>query len=136
MSKKEEVTVGIAAIVGIIFAIIAFISSVQTVKAGPEQVPSVFYGVGTSTAETVATSNTRILATSTARTWAKISNNSQYPIFCAYRNGNPAALNQGFLINASSTYEMDGLNSPVYTGAVNCIAQGNAAAIWVEANPR
>lgn len=94
----------------------------------------IFYSVATSSAESVGTSNTRILATSTGRTWMKLSNNSAFPIFCAYRNGAPAANNQGFLIAASTTYEMNQLDSPVYTGAVNCIAQGGAATIWIEAN--
>lgn len=96
---------------------------------------NIFYAVGTSTAETVPTAGSVvILATSTGRTWAKFSNNSANPIFCAY--GVPAANNQGFLVPASTTYEMNQLNAPVYTGPVSCIAQGAAASVWVQANPR
>lgn len=95
----------------------------------------VFFAVATSTSETVGTANTQVLATSTARTWARIANTGGNAVTCIYKNGAPAALNNGFIVAASSTFEMNQLSEPVYTGSVNCISDtASAATIYVEAN--
>lgn len=110
------------------------VSYVGAAAAAPG-LTNIFYAVGTSTAETVsASASTMVLATSTGRTWAKLSNNSSNVIYCSY--GTPAAEFQGFAVPALGIYEMNQLNSPVYTGPVNCIASTTASAIWVQANPR
>lgn len=97
--------------------------------------PNLFFSVGTSTAETVGTSNTQILATSTGRTWARIANTGGNAITCIYKNGAAATVTNGFIIAASSTFEMNQLAEPVYTGGVSCISDtGSAASIYVEAN--
>lgn len=110
---------------------LVFGNSSQNFGAGG---PQVFFSTATSTLETVATSNTIVLATSTGRTWAEFSNNSAFPVFCRFDNGALAANNTGFIIVASSTFKMNQLSDPVYTGAVNCIAQGGSANFYVEAN--
>lgn len=97
--------------------------------------PNLFYSVGSSTAEVVGTATTRILATSTGRTWTRISNNSANPITCTYKNGAPAIIGQGFIITASSTFSMNQLTEPVYTGTIQCISNtGVAATVFVEVN--
>lgn len=121
-------------VLAIALLVIGFAATeVQHAKADTSSVPTVFFKVATSTPETVSASNsTTVLATSTGRTWAKLSNNSPTAIYCTY--GVPAAQFQGFLIQASTTYEMNQLSSPVYAGPVNCIGVGAAATIWVQAN--
>lgn len=124
------------------FAIGAVVLGIYAVTAGHafgspinSNGPAVFFSVATSTAESVAATNTRILATSTGRTWARIANISANPITCIYGNGIPATVTHGFIIAASSTFSMNQLNEPVYTGAINCISDTAAAAsIYVEAN--
>ena len=97
-----------------------------------------FYSVGTSSTETVPTTNVVVLATSTGRTWARIANVSANPILCTYANSAPAVSGgtpKGFIIAASSTFEMNGLAEPVFTGGINCISDTAASAqIYVEAN--
>lgn len=96
----------------------------------------VFFSVATSSVQTIGTSNTLLIGTSTGRTWLRISNNSANVVLCRFDNGLPAALpSTGFLLAASSTYEMNQLSEPVYTGAVNCISDtGASATVYVEAN--
>lgn len=97
--------------------------------------PNLFFIVATSTSETVGTSNTLVLATSTGRTFARIANTSSSAVTCLYGNGNAATVNNGFIINASSTFEMNQLSEPVYTGAVSCISDTGASdKIYIEAN--
>lgn len=95
--------------------------------------PQVFFSVATSTSETV-TSNVMILATSTGRTWARIANTSGVAVTCIYDNGMAATVNNGFIIAASSTFEMNQLSEPIYTGSVNCISDGASAKLYIEAN--
>jgi hypothetical protein len=94
-----------------------------------------FYSVGTSTSEVVTSTSGTVLATSTGRTWARIANTSSSSITCIYNNGAPATVANGFIINASSTFSMNGLSEPVYTGGVQCISDNGATEkIYVEAN--
>lgn len=137
LMKDIFIKIGIAFCAAVLVLTGVFIggkSAAQTFGNAISGNSNVFFYVASSSLESVGTSNTVVLASSTGRTWAKFSNNSTIPVFCRYANGAPAALNTGFMILASSTYEMNQLSSPVYTGAINCIAQGSAAPFYVEVN--
>lgn len=132
--QKAVVSLLIVAIIATAFALF-----VQTTKVYGSTsfngTPNLFFVVATSTSETVGTSNTLMLATSTGRTFARIANTSGGAITCIYNNGAPASLNNGFIIAASSTFEMNQLSEPVYTGAVSCISDTSAVEkIYIEAN--
>lgn len=101
-----------------------------TVRAdGP--VVNIFFKVATSSSETVPTTSVTVAATSTGRTFLKLSNDSSNQLFCNY--GKTAIGGQGFIVNASSSYTMNGFTEPVFTGALNCIASSTSA-VYVMAN--
>lgn len=79
---------------------------------------------------------TQVLATSTARVWAIISNNSPLGVMCNFNNGTPMSSSslagfQGFVITASTTFQITA--SALYTGQVNCVSQGGTSTVYVEA---
>lgn len=116
---------------------VALLGSLQDAYASTSfnGTPNLFFVVATSTSETVQTTNTLVLATSTGRTWARIANTASNNITCIYNNGAAATINNGFIIAASSTFEMNQLSEPVYTGAVSCISDtGATEKIYIEAN--
>lgn len=97
--------------------------------------PGLFFSVSTSTPINVLTTSTMVIPTSTGRTFARIGNTSGSAITCIYNNGGPATVQNGFVIAASSTFEMNQLNEPVYTGGVQCISDtGSVTKVYVEAN--
>lgn len=91
---------------------------------------NLFFAVGTTSTETVGTSDVTVLATSTARTWALISNNSGNALLCNY--GAPVTGMGGFVIAASSTKQLD--SNALFTGAIHCVAQAGNSSIFVMAN--
>jgi hypothetical protein len=135
MKQNILIALGVVIASSIIFACGSVLSKQQIFGNAISGSSQVFFYVASSTAETVTTSNTTVLATSTGRTWARIANNSANAISCIYKNGAPATVGTGFIIAASSTFEMNQLAEPVYTGAVNCISNNAASAtIYVEVN--
>lgn len=121
----------------LIVAIIATIIAISSKAHGSTSfngTPNLFFVVGTSSPATLTSSSQVVLATSTGRTWARISNTSATNATCIYANGNPATVNKGFVLAASSTFEMNQLSEPVYTGAVSCISDGASSILYVEAN--
>lgn len=97
--------------------------------------PSLFFTVATSSAATAGTSSTLVIATSTGRTFLRIANTGANAVTCIYNNGGPATVTNGFIIAASSTFEMNQLNEPVYTGTVQCISDtASSEKLYVEAN--
>lgn len=97
--------------------------------------PSLFFSVATSSAALAGTSSTLVIATSTGRTFLRIANTGGIAVTCIYNNGGPATVSNGFIIAASSTFEMNQLNEPVYTGTVQCISDtGSSEKLYVEAN--
>lgn len=71
---------------------------------------------------TVGTGSTLVLASSTARLYAVIVNDSADPVYLAI--GNAAVSGKGIRLNANGgSYEMDSLN--LFTGAVNAISGGS-----------
>ena len=129
------------------FALIAFMGRPIDTGAAIANTPALFFSVGTSSSIQVGNitstnaSSTEVLTPSTGRTWALLSNNSQFPIFCNYAGMNgtstyPAAYpnaNNGFIITASSTWNM-GLPNGIYTGAVNCATEGGTSTVYTEVN--
>lgn len=108
----------------------AALVSAESVRAdGP--VVNIFFKIATSSPETVGTASATVAATSTGRTFLKLSNDSSNQLFCNY--GKSAVGNQGFIVNASSSYTMNGYTEPVYTGSVNCIASSTSQ-VYVIAN--
>lgn len=134
---KDKILIALGAVIA---AGIIFLCGVQLAKKNQsfgnfQGQNSTFYSVGTSTSEVVGASSGVVLATSTGRTWARVGNTSSSSITCIYNNGAPATVSNGFIINASSTFEMNGLSEPVYTGALSCISDNGASEkIYVEAN--
>lgn len=135
---KDKILIALGAVIaaGVIFLCGFIISSQNKQTYGNYQGQnSTFYSVGTSSSEGVGSASVIVLATSTGRTWARIGNTSSSSITCIYNNGAPATVANGFIINASSTFEMNGLSEPVYTGGVQCISDNGAKElIYVEAN--
>lgn len=117
---QHALGIGVLALIAILFAVI-FAS--QIVKADGSTI-NTFFSISSSSPEAVGTASTVVVATSTGRTFLKVANLSQVPMYCNY--GKSAVGNQGFLINASSTFTMNGFDEPVYTGSLNCIASSSA----------
>jgi hypothetical protein len=123
------------ALIGIVVGLAGVLAANAYASTSFNGTPSLFFIVATSTSETVGSSSGVVLATSTGRTFARIANTQGNAITCIYDNGAPATINNGFIIAASSTFEMNQLNEPVYTGTVSCISDtGSADKIYVEAN--
>jgi hypothetical protein len=94
--------------------------------------PGIIYSIATTSVFTVGTSNTLIDATSTGRTYFKISTNGT-PVTCNYTR--PASVTNGFVIAASSSVTMNGLSEPVIASAISCISDtGSSGTITVWAN--
>lgn len=81
----------------------------------------------TSTGVAVTTSSTQVLATSTGRSYARISNLSGNAIYCNLDTGKPAVAFSGIMVQATSTLVISDNDSSLYRGAVNCIAVGATA---------
>lgn len=133
--NKISIALGTVIAAGIIFFCGIQLGAPKQAYGNIQGQNSTFYSVGTSTSEIAGASSGVVLATSTGRTWARIANTSSSSITCIYNNGAPATVTNGFIINASSTFEMNGLSEPVYTGAVSCISDtASNNKIYVEAN--
>ncbi len=143
-----SIALGVLATVAVFLGVLAIISRPTTAEGlGIQNTPSLFFYVASSSSMTVGNmgstnaSSTTVLPESTGRTWALLSNNSQYPIFCNYMgmlgtSTYPAQLptaSTGFIIAASSTWTI-GLPNAIYTGAVNCATQGGTSTVYVEVN--
>lgn len=97
--------------------------------------PSLFFVVATSSPAIAGTSSNLVIATSTGRTFLRIANTGGSAVTCIYNNGGPATITNGFIIAASSTFEMNQLTEPVYTGTVQCISDtASSEKLYVEAN--
>lgn len=73
----------------------------------------------------VTTASTQVVATSTARTFLRVTNISSNNIYCSDGTQN-AVLYEGVAIMASSSVEFSSNTQP-FTGALNCISTGNAS---------
>lgn len=118
-------------IVGVIVAVLALLGfSTDTFSLGGISTSSSdFYeigGMGTSTARLVTTTSSQVMATSSSRESAKISNVSSVAIYCNADGDKAAVGYSGIMIAASSTLLID--SDFPYTGAIRCISPlGNAS---------
>lgn len=129
MNKIEKTIVGLIAIC--MLASVAMVINVMQ-KAGPLGGMSQSSGhfstlgnTGVSTGVLVTSTSAQVLATSSAREYAEITNFSGIAIFCNANGDAPAVLYKGITIFSSSTARF-GQDIP-YTGAIQCIATGNAS---------
>lgn len=131
--REKIITLILLAAIGVTIFTILNVNQTQA-STSFNGTPNLFFVVGTSTPFTLGSSSQVVLATSTGRTWARIANTSGTAATCIYANGKPATISNGFIIAASSTFEMNQLAEPVYTGAVSCISDGATSNLYIEAN--
>lgn len=98
---------------------------------GSFETSNAYTAAQTSTGVLVTTSNTVVLATSTSRSFVRISNLSGNTIYCNTDNGKPATAFQGYMISATSSLSFSDNDSNLYRGAINCIAIGGSASTTV-----
>lgn len=88
--------------------------------------------MSTSTEVLTTTSSTLVLATSTARTYANIGNNSSNSyIFLSLTGGGAAVVNKGVRLAPGEKYEINALN--LYIGSIYAIASSTSASTTVMA---
>jgi len=117
-----------------------------THAAGDLGSTNVLYNISTSSSATVGNiasnnaSSTLVLPANSGRTWAIISNNTGFPIFCNLdglkgTSTNPVLVpstTAGFIIAASSTYVMSNNFNGVFAGNVICASQGGTSTVFTE----
>lgn len=87
--------------------------------------------MATSTGVSVTTSSTFITATSTARQYLILTNDSSNPVYLSLFNGAPAIADTGILLAASSTYVID--PSHLYIGAIYAISPAGTSKVLITA---
>lgn len=121
----------IVGVVALLLAVISYLipgSVVNTALGGQSQTVGRFSSIGekgVSTGVVVTTSGVQVLATSSAREYAEISNLSAFAIYCNADADKRAVMYQGIMIPASTT-KVFGADF-AYTGAIRCISQANAS---------
>lgn len=122
MTLKQKIT-------GVIVAVLALLGVSTVSFGGVSSSISKFSDIsamGTSTARLVTTTSSQIMATSSSRESAKISNVSSVAIYCNADGDKAAVGYSGIMIAASSTLLID--SDFPYTGAIRCISPlGNAS---------
>lgn len=121
----------------VILAVIAFKlpwSSVEAQLSTAINVPTFGYGPdledqASTTAFTLGNSSTRILATSTQRWYAIISNTGTSSVYLNINNDNAAADDTGILLTASSTFTINKDN--LWQGSVTAISPRGTDALTV-----
>ena len=130
--KNALIALLVVAIFATTISAISLGTSANQPAFGDSSYPNSFPKTATSSKETVAATSVDVLATSTSRTWAIVSNTSTNgaPAYCTF-NGSPATAQGGILV-AASTSPLVINQSGLYTGAVNCVSNSTAT-LWVEA---
>lgn len=125
----------IIGIVGLILGVVGAVIYIdgKTVVINPvggEYNQNVFQKVATSSAMTIGTSSSDLIATSTNRIYLRITNTDANYV-CLSLDSDKAAVNcQGIYLAASGgTYEMTGAN--LYTGAINAISNTAASVLTI-----
>lgn len=115
------------------FALMVFMLQIyHTPDASADSLDNNYIGrMSTSTAFTVAGTSVQILATSTARSYAIISNDSSVPVYLSLNNGIAATAHSGIFLAASSTYTINNVND--YIGGISAITTGSSVQVLVTA---
>ncbi len=124
-TKTEKLTIAGAIFVLLlcVFGWYSVLNKSQTQSFGDAGQPNYIQGPASVIASsTVGTESTLVLASSTARLYAVIVNDSSDSVYLSI--GNSAVKGMGIRLNASGgTYEINSLN--LFTGAVNAISGGS-----------
>lgn len=84
-----------------------------------------FVSVSTSTSKSVTTSDTLIMATTTARCFLELANDSAFTVYLSFGSDKAAVAGKGIELFASTTRKIDQTN--LYVGAIHGIAVGGTA---------
>lgn len=124
--KISGIVLGLAFIISI--GIIKFTPSAKADFSGTNYLPG--NSISATTTTLASSASQIILATSTARLYVVISNDGSSPVFLSFGMGNPATLDNGILLNASSSYSIEAGRN-LYFGAVTAITTGSNTKILV-----
>lgn len=121
MTTKKETMLSLVALVLIVAALSIFFIRFGTAKADSGTLPATIPTMDVNTSIGVGPTNTRILATSTARLYARISDaSSTNPVFCNLSDA-PAVSGSGLVLSTTTpTFTID--YSDLYTGSLNCVS--------------
>lgn len=129
MNKTEKIVIGLI-ILGLFLTVLMVMNlgSLKVNVGGMSQTVGSFSSLentGVTTGILVTTASTQVIATSSAREYAEISNLTASAIYCNANADKPAVMYQGVVIMASSSKVFG--QDFAYKGAIQCIASGNAS---------
>lgn len=128
MKKISIITTSIVLSLLIVFGGSKLIPTAKADFSGTNYLPG--NSISATTTSLVAGASQIILATSTARLYAIISNDGSQAVYLSFGLGNPAVADSGILLAASSTYSIEAGRN-LYFGAITAITNSPTAKILV-----
>lgn len=133
MLKKSLISLLI--VLTIIFGMIKVASVAMknqtSLSTGAFETANGFTAASASTGVSVTSASTLVLATTSSRTYARISNLSAAAIYCNMDLSKPAVAYSGIMIAASSSYVVSDAESNLYKQAINCISPSGTASTTI-----
>lgn len=121
------VIVFVLIIVGAVYLFTSIRGGIPSDNVGSDIGATRFVKANVSSAISVTTSSTLVLATTSSAQYREITNLSGAAIYCSLDNGKVAVQYTGITILASSSYIMAPDKENMYVGAVRCIAPSGTA---------